>query len=107
MNGLEILSERVVNPPIVMPILVSILLIGLAIVCLVVALSGDAEELTIVFVLFCALSVSGAIGIIFDVGNDKPYIIYKVSPTQEEYYIDLDKYEILNKEGKIIELKEK
>lgn len=107
MNGLEILTERIINPPIIMPIICIILLITLGILCLGIVLSGEAEDFAPVVMLFCVLSVSGSIGMIAKMSKDKPYTIYKVTPTQEEYYIDLDKYTILSKDGKIIELKEK
>lgn len=59
------------------------------------------------------LIVIGAIFIIYNVvtifqgGNYKEYNKYKCSITDENYHVDLDKYEVVSIEGKLITLKDK
>lgn len=80
-------------------------------IAIVIMLSGFIELLFSenrkrIFIGFIIIVICG-LGIFSSLANQKMLTQYKVTPIEDKYFIDLNRYEIVSQQGEIFEIREK
>lgn len=107
MEGLKILEESIVREPNGMCNMLLGILIGLCVIGSIMEMRKKYKMVNCILLPCFVISIIVSMGMFgFEPLNDY-YTVLKVVPIEDNYHINLDKYEVINTENEIITLKVK